>query len=137
MRDIGIDKYTTAEYAIFDIYFPETYQSALVITYITRETYIVNNLKVKIFIKLNVCGLKKINIYISKKVLYIELYKVNVFILIKIRANNSICRIVYTKFNIIIPFNSTVAISIYCKNIPPLHVSIYPVFAGISPTFIS
>ena len=88
----------------------------------TRETHIVNNLKIKIFIKINVCDLEKINIYISKKILHIKLYKINVFILFKTRANNPIRQI---------------AIFIYYKNIPPLYVSIYPKLTGIFPISIS
>ena len=61
MRYRYIDKYTTAEYVIFDIYFPKTHQSVPVITCIIKKIYIMDNdLKIKIFIKINVFGPEKI-----------------------------------------------------------------------------
>ena len=91
IRDIGTDKYITAIYAIFTIYFPgKDFNSLDVYAYITREAYIVEGLKIKIFIKINIFGFKFIDISISKNNLYIGLYYIDVSIISRTRFINSI-----------------------------------------------
>ena len=49
---------------------------------IEQEIYIIKNLKIKLFVKINILNLKLINIYILKKEVYLKIYKI--IILIKI-----------------------------------------------------
>ena len=65
------------------IYFIKKIKNSLIILIkIEWEVYIIKNLKVKLFIKMNILSLKLINIYILKKEVYLKVYKV--IILIKI-----------------------------------------------------
>ena len=72
---IKTDKYTTAIYVIFIIYFlnKDSANSDIYI-YIIRKTYIVEDFKIKIFIKINIFDFKSIDIFIFKNNFYIELY---------------------------------------------------------------
>ena len=84
---------------------------------ITRETHIVEDLKTKIFIEINIFGPELIDISVSKNNLYINLYEVNIFIIIKTRSINSIRRIVYAKLKLVIAPNFSIIILIYYINI--------------------
>ena len=62
--------------------------------FITRKVYIIDNFKAKILIGIDIMGLKSMNIFIAKKEIYIENYKISSPINIKIRGQ-SIQRAVY------------------------------------------
>ena len=65
------------------MYFTEkTKDSLTVLIKIEWEVHIIKNLKVKLFVKIDILSLKLINIYILKKKVYLKTYKV--IILIKI-----------------------------------------------------
>ena len=65
------------------MYFVEKIKNSLTILIkIEQEIYIIKNLKIKLFVKMNILNLKLINIYILKKEVYLRIYKI--IILIKI-----------------------------------------------------
>ena len=75
IRGIRTDKYTTAIYAIFIIYFLNKDSAGSdIYVYIIRKAYIVEGFKIKIFIKINIFGFKSIDISIFKNNFYIGLY---------------------------------------------------------------
>jgi len=82
-------------------------------TIIIKEIYIVKNLKTKILIKLNVISLKKININITKKIIYVNFYNVDISILTKLYARNPVSRVIYIKSTVFIPLYSTAVLLIY------------------------
>ena len=65
------------------MYFTEEIKNGLIILVkIKWEVHIIENLKVKLFVKMNILSLKLVNIYMLKKEIYLKTYKV--IILIKI-----------------------------------------------------
>ena len=58
----------------------ETKNSLTVLIKIKQEVHIIKNLKIKLFIEIDILSLKLINIYILKKEIYLETYKVTVSI---------------------------------------------------------
>ena len=55
----------------------------MVLIKIKWEVYIIKNLKVKLFIKMDILNLELINIYVLKKKVYLKTYKI--IVLIEIR----------------------------------------------------
>ena len=136
IRNIGTDKYIIFLYAIFIIYFPgKNINSFRIYIYITREIHIVKNLKIKIFIRINIFGLELIDIFVSKNNLYINLYEINIFIIIKTRSINSVRRIVYAKLELIIAPNSSIIISIYYINVPVDRDFLFKLFYSLYLSF--
>lgn len=84
IRGIGFNKYLTSNYALVFIYILniDAFGNRIK-TLITRKIYIVNNLKTKILISINIISLKFINIFIIKKKVYIGNYKTSAPIKIK------------------------------------------------------
>jgi len=80
---------------------------------IIKEIYIVEGLKAKMLIGINVMGPKKINISMAKKTVYVDFYDVNILILTKPHARNPVSRIIYIKSTVFIPPYSTAALPIY------------------------
>ena len=118
VRGIGINKYIIFLYVILIIYFSgKNASGSKVYIYIIREIYIIKNLKIKIFIEVDIFDLELINIFVFKSNLYIDLYEVDIFIIIKTRSINSVRRIVYAKLRLIIAPNSLIIILIYYINV--------------------
>ena len=105
-------------YIILIIYFfDKNISGSKIYIYIIKEIYIVKDLKIKIFIKINILGLKLTNISVFKNNLYINLYEIDIFIIIKTRSINSIRYIIYAKLKLIIALNSLIIILIYYINV--------------------
>ena len=83
IKNIGFNKYFTAEYIILLIYLPGEFKKESVNTFFKRKAYIVEDLKIKIFLGVNIMGPKGINIFIFKKKAYINSCKVEISIVIK------------------------------------------------------
>jgi len=87
VRGIGFNKYSTSNYALVFIYILNINAfDNRIKALITRKAYIVNNLKVKILIGINIMGLKSIDIFIIKKEVYIDSYKISALIKIKVKG---------------------------------------------------
>ena len=83
MRSLDINKYNTCEYVIIFIYILSKNSK---IALIRREFYIVDNLSIKILIKINIIKLEDIVLDTNKDLTIINLYnflKVSIFIIIK------------------------------------------------------
>ena len=65
MRGISSNYYSTNEYILLKIYFPGTRNSKDIRAKITREVYLVDGLKAKILLRIDIIGPKKINIITS------------------------------------------------------------------------
>jgi hypothetical protein len=79
VRGVNISKYKINEYIILLIYFPGINNNRKkVLIYIKREVYLVDSLRVKIFINNNIILLKGIIINIIKKSIYINSYNVTI-----------------------------------------------------------
>jgi len=114
IKSIGINKHVTAIYVIFNIIILGlNYEDRFIKTIITKKIYIVKNLKAKMLIKINVINSKEINISITKKIIYVNFYEVDIFIFTKLYAKNLISRVIYVKSIIFISFYSTAVLPIY------------------------
>ena len=67
MRGLDFNKHQTFKYAIFSLFFSRKNKVDKYITtkIASREVYIINNLKIKMLIEINVIILEKIDILIS------------------------------------------------------------------------
>ena len=66
MRGIGVTKYTTNEYCLIDLYILGIIKGRTSVAYIRREVYIVNNLKAKMLIKVNILSSKRMSIDVGE-----------------------------------------------------------------------
>ena len=71
MRDLKIKKYNAYEYAIILIYISNNNNK---VTLIRREIYIIDNLSIKTFIRIDIIKSKGIILDISKNLVIINLY---------------------------------------------------------------
>ena len=72
---------------ILFIYFFEKFKNNIdiIIKTISREIYLINKLKIKILIRINIIKLKEINILIFRSITLIFSYKVKIFIELKLK----------------------------------------------------
>ena len=66
VRGIGSNHYSINEYMLLEIYLLGTRNGKDIRVKITREVYLVDGLKVKILLRTNIIGPKKIDIITSK-----------------------------------------------------------------------
>ena len=88
VRDIGINHYSISEYILLDMYLLGRYNDKEVRAKLTRKIYIVDNLKAKILLEIDIINLEKINIITSKNKVYIGLYDITVIINLKPRSRD-------------------------------------------------
>ena len=72
---------------ILFIYFLERFKNNIYITIkiISREIYLINELKIKILIEINIIKLKEIDILISRFTILIFSYKIEVLVELKLK----------------------------------------------------
>ena len=72
---------------ILFIYFSKKFKNSINITIktISREIYLINKLKIKILIKINIIKFKEIDILISRSFTLIFNYKIKIFIELKLK----------------------------------------------------
>ena len=84
IKKFKIFKYRTNEYVIVSIYFSKKKKNEnVVMIKITRETHLVDDLKINMFINNDFIDLKKIVIDVVKEVAHIKSYNINVNIEVK------------------------------------------------------
>ena len=84
VRDFNINKHQTNEYALIFIYIKSKNESDKTTRACFRKkNYIVNDLKINIFINNNIMKSKNINVLSSKKIIYINNCKIIVSVKIK------------------------------------------------------
>ena len=84
VRDIGFNNYTTNKYIIFNIYIFGIKKSKPVKAFIIKKAYIVNDLKTKILIEVDIIGFELINISVVCKTAYIGSCEIDILISIKL-----------------------------------------------------
>jgi len=114
IKNIGINKHAITNYAILNIIILGlNHEDRPVKTVITKKIYIVEGLKAKMLIEINVISSKKKNINMAKKIVYVGFCDVDIPILTKPHARNPVSRIIYIKSTVFIPPYSTAALLIY------------------------
>ena len=79
-----MNQFNSQEYTILPIYFTEeTKDGSTVLTKIEQEVHIIENLKAKLLVKMDILGPELVNIYILKKKVYLGVYEVTVLIEIR------------------------------------------------------
>jgi len=71
---INIEKYFTNNYLLLNIYIKEQINSKSTIAYICREIYIVNYLKIKIFLRIDIIVSKQIIVNLNSRTLIVNSY---------------------------------------------------------------
>lgn len=72
MRGIGTNYYSIKEYILLKIYFLDKYNKKEVRAKITRKTYLINSLKAKMLLDIDIIGLEKIDLITSRNKIYIR-----------------------------------------------------------------
>ena len=133
VRGIGSDRYATAEYVILDIYMPGTHDDgASANACITREAHVVDGLKAKMLLGVDVMGPEHMDISLAKRSVYVGSCKVSVPANLKPRSANPIQRVVHAKASLVVPPRSTVAIPIHHSAIPDDRDFLFEPSASIS-----
>ena len=88
IRDIGSLKYITNEYYLINLYISNIIKEKPLLVYLRREIYIIDDLKIKILIRVNILSFKRILINVGEKKLLIRSYN-NLIADIKIKAKNN------------------------------------------------
>ena len=112
IKKIDINKYIIFVYIIFRIYLPGRKGTKAVNIYIIREIYIIEDLKAKIFIGVNIIRPENINISIFRKEIYIDFCGIIINLTIKFRSVTLIYKFIFFKKNIIIPARNLLLIII-------------------------
>ena len=73
----------TSKYFIVNLYFPTIDGSKL--AWLRKELYIVNNLKIKLLIRINILSSKKFIIDILRTKTYILIYNINISIVLLLK----------------------------------------------------
>ena len=118
VRGIGADKHSTSEYAILDVYFPGKKGTKNVTACVTREVHLVDGLKAKMLIGVDIIGPESIDISVSKKEAYIGSCGVKAAIATRPRATSPVQKLVHSKNGLIIPARSSLPVEIQHVEIP-------------------
>lgn len=119
VRGIGTDKHATADYAILDLVIPGTDQAGKPVeAVLTREAHIVEGLKAKMLVGVDVMGPEEIDIFMAKKTAHLGSCGVDVPIQVRPHTRNPVSRVVHVKSTVSIPPYSTAAIPIHHLQMP-------------------
>ena len=97
IKEIDINKYIIFVYIILRIYLSDRKGTKTVNIYIIRKVYIVENLKIKIFIGVNIIESEDININIFRKKIYIGFCGIIANLTIKSRLIISVYKSILSK----------------------------------------
>ncbi len=104
VRGIGLARYSIDEYTVLDIYILGEVSGRKVKAYIRREVYLIDNLKIKILIGIDIIAPKKISLDLGSEQLFVRSYRDFIApIQVTTKDNINIRRIVRNKKRIIIP----------------------------------
>ena len=112
VRDINSRQHDNSEYVKLKFYIRDkTIVDKSVTIHFRREVHVVNDLKIKILIDMNIIELKIIDVLMNNNILHVENCDVIVFIIIKFKNNDErINRIIRVITIVIISFHFTIAI---------------------------
>ena len=113
VRGIGSNQLDSREYAILPMYFAgETKDGSTVLAKIEREVHIVENLKAKLLVGMDILGPELVDIYVSKKEVYLGAHGVTVPIEIRPRGT-PIRRIVHARSTMVVPPHTELLIPVH------------------------
>lgn len=90
IREIDINHYSTNEYILLKIYFLNKRNNNHIRFKIIKEIHLINNLKIKMFLEIDIIEFKKFDIIISKNQAYIESCDITIKIDFKSRSRDII-----------------------------------------------
>ena len=76
IREIKLNKYIIIKYINLEIYVSKYYNDQFIKILLKYITFIINNLKINILIKINIFNFKKINLIIFTRINYINNYNI-------------------------------------------------------------
>ncbi len=101
---------------MLDLYLDELSNDQKICDHIRREFHVVNDLKCKLLMKLDIMISKKMIINLKNKSLIIFICEnMTILIRINLKSNSRIKRIVHNKKSVIILSNSVMSVSIYLR----------------------
>jgi len=110
---VDIEKYFTNNYLFLNIYIKKQIDSKSAITYICREIYIVNYLKVKMFLKIDIIILEQIIVNLNNKTLTVNsCRKLTIDFKIIAKNNTRVRRILKINRKTIVNINTIIKLSI-------------------------
>ena len=114
-------KYTTNEYYLINLYIPNIIKEKPSLVYLRREVYIINDLKAKILIKVNILGSEYILINIGEKKLLIRSCD-NLIAKIKIKAkdNMKVYYYIRNQKKVVLLLNTVTRLSVELRTFTPL-----------------
>jgi hypothetical protein len=116
VRDIENALHQSSSYVMLDLYLNEITVERKARDHIKREFHLVNELKCKLLMRLNIMISKKMIINLTNKSFIIfTCENLTIFIKINFKFNSRIRRIVYNKKSMTIFFNSIINISTYLR----------------------
>ena len=112
VRNINFRQHDNSEYVKLKFYIRDkTVIDKFATVHFRREVHVVNDLKIRIFIDMNIIESKIIDVLINNNILHVENCDVIAFIIIKFKNNNErINRIIRVITIVIISFHFTIAI---------------------------
>ena len=119
VRGIGSDKHATAEYVILPIYLPGESKEGPADAFFEREAHIVEGLKAKMLLGVDIMGPEGIDVSISKRKAYINSCKVE--IPIRVKPHPPQTRVVHAKtpkVGLVIPPFSSATIPVHYASLP-------------------
>ena len=106
IREIDINYYSMNKYVLLKMYFSNKRNNKNIYAKITKKTYLIDDLKTKMLLKIDIIEFKKIDIIISKNQAYINSYDITIKIDLKSRSRNIIMKFVITNRSITMLFRS-------------------------------
>ena len=114
--DIDNVIHSSRTYAVLDFYMKDVSEGKLAVDKIHREFHIVDELRCKTLVEMNIMTLEQMMLDFQNKIFYVSLYdKLIAFIRIAFKLNARIHRVVMTKKNIIFSLKSIAKVSIYMR----------------------
>ena len=118
VRGIDSNYYSINEYILLEIYLLGKRNNKDIRAKITREAYLIDDLKIKILLSTDVINLEKINIIILRNKIYIRSYNTTISIDLKPRSRDVIIKLVIA--------NKKITLSPYSQIIIPVYYTVLP-----------
>jgi hypothetical protein len=117
VKDINEVFHECILYVILDLYLDDIFEKKKRRNHLCKKFHVVDDLRCKILIDMNILSSKQMRIDLISKSLFISTCRnLEIFIKIALKSNARIKRVVHSKDITIISSNSIVSVSIYLKN---------------------
>lgn len=118
VREIDSFKHQCQKYVFIDLYLSDTVEDKLAMTHFTRDAHIVNNLKAKLLLSMNIMSSERIFIDIANRLIIVNsCQNLRIELSVTSRANDRIRRVIHFKNRIVIKSRALVQISIRSANL--------------------